>query len=322
MSSSHSVKITSWNVLSKTMCDTRFFAESPHLDWNNRIPLINSEIRKLIESDQIIVLQEVDIDIASKLHTIFSEHDYYPLTAHYSTMPGRNYFGTMIAFPKKIYQLQSYGQQKIGEYIKTPDNIAELHLTQPNNGKKMTETVYQEAQKRDSALLYAYLTNRVTGLTFAVFTYHMPCAFWWLPVMTLHADALFIQITKLAGELPFILAGDFNTLPNTPLYNFYTTGSATELEIMPYPDWKPTERTRKVLDTRVKFEYVKTTQCTNSKGDLFEGTIDYIFYSEDFEVSSFTVQPITENLPSSTMPSDHVPINAEFTIKSAGHYFL
>ena len=315
MSSSCPIQITSWNILSKTMCGPRFFAKSPYLDWKHRVPLIITEITKLVKTGQIIVLQEVDIEIASILHTVFSEHNYYPLTAHYSTMVGRNYFGTVIAFPNDIYQLQSYGQLKIGEYINTPNNIAELNLTQPNNGKQMTDNVYHEAQKRDASLLYAYLINRETKFTFAVFTYHMPCAFWWLPVMTLHADALFVQITRLAEELPFILAGDFNTLPNTPLYDFYITGNVTASEILPYADWKPTERTRKVLDASVGFDCTKTTQCIGSGGGSFEGIIDYIFYSEDFEISHFVVQPIIEDLPSSTMPSDHVPITAMFNAK-------
>merc|ERR1712113_1276402 len=56
--------------------------------------------------------------------------------------------------------------------------------------------------------------------------YHMPCAFREPAVMTLHCDLVAQQIQSLAskGNTGFVLAGDFNILPDSPQYQFMTTG--------------------------------------------------------------------------------------------------
>merc|ERR1712154_536001 len=66
--------------------------------------------------------------------------------------------------------------------------------------------------------------------------YHMPCAFREPAVMTLHCDLVAQRIQYLAskGENDskdsFVLAGDFNIMPDSAQYHFLTTGKIRKEE--------------------------------------------------------------------------------------------
>lgn len=62
------------------------------------------------------------------------------------------------------------------------------------------------------------------GMSFWVSTYHMPCAFRSPLVMTMHAALVTQAIQKLAGDRPYILAGDFNLMPASQEYKLLTGG--------------------------------------------------------------------------------------------------
>jgi hypothetical protein len=108
------------------------------------MPKILSNLDDMILNENIIALQEVDITLAAAgLHQKFIENNYYPLTAHYSSMEGRDYYGNIIAFPTQKYRLVTYGQTKIGNLIDVPENRQDS--SPPLNNRKVEHDVYTKA---------------------------------------------------------------------------------------------------------------------------------------------------------------------------------
>ena len=96
------VSFSTYNVLANSMATAIFFKVDnvSHLTLPSRMPNLLREVTGMMLLSHIIALQEVDIKVASSgLHQAFISGNYYPLTAHYSTMDGRDFFGNIIAFP-------------------------------------------------------------------------------------------------------------------------------------------------------------------------------------------------------------------------------
>jgi endonuclease/exonuclease/phosphatase family metal-dependent hydrolase len=300
------ITVSTYNLLSGTMSTPKFFATG-NLDKHTRIDLLINRLVKMMDMMSIITLQEVDVWLASKLHKLFIENGYYCLTSHYSTMDGRDYYGVVIAFPIGKYSFIESGQVAPAKHITAPPT--DVVLSEPLPPKKVTNTVYDEALCRDSRVLYVKLSDH-NGNEFYVFTYHMPCAFWWPAVMTLHADALMIVIDNITngGSIPYVLAGDFNTMPNTPIHRFICENKIDDKEFLPYATWTPSNHTTSPIDVNAGDLERASTQCINAKGDLFRGNIDYIFVSKQFKVNKVIQDTPTENMPNETEGSDHLPV--------------
>lgn len=315
------ISLTTYNVLANSMADARFFKVSDLsvLSLGNRMPLILNELQKCFDREDIICLQEVDVTLAAAgLHQAFAKNGYYPLTAHYSTMTGRDYFGNLIAFPLKKYDLVTYGQCKIGDYIIIPKEYKDPISPQPfADGKPRSVNcdVYQEAAKRDSALLYAIFSDKSTGKKFVVNTYHVPCAFWWPSVMTLHIESLLRKIKELSCGLPYILMGDFNICPHTPLYNFITDGTISDAQHIPSSEWiHPPVFPLTDLRTLCEFPFLPTNCARNANDSVFEAAIDHIFCSPGFENHTMFYAPPPGEIPNNNVGSDHVPVTCTLEI--------
>ncbi len=307
------IRVTTYNVLANSMATPDFFQlDNPeHLQLEVRLPKLLSKLECFIKSYDIIALQEVDIALAcGGINTLFLEHHYEVLRAHYSTMPERDAFGNFLCIPIKKYKILHYGQERIGSFITMPQNVGKMVL--PN--KKVNNNVYEEAQKRDSTMLYALLQDIKTNTIFYVFTYHMPCAFWWIPVMTLHIDALKSRIDVIAKNNRFILLGDFNEVPGTDLFNFLMDTSQFSKSLAPCSLWAPS--TNMLLkDAKLTRNILPTNRARNKNGTLFQGCLDHIFYSQMIPLE-YVVETIQfdEELPNAENPSDHVPVSCVFTI--------
>ena len=316
-----SLRLTTYNVLANSMSDARFFKVSDPsvLSLAHRMPKILRELQPCFDREDIICLQEVDVTLAaSGLHQAFIANGYYPLTAHYSTMPGRDYFGNIIAFPIKKYNLLTYGQCKIGDHLFIPKDYTNPIAPQPfADGKPRSVTcdVYQEAAKRDTALLHATFEDKSSGKKFVVNTYHMPCAFWWPSVMTLHVEALLRKVKEFSNGLPYILLGDFNLLPHTPLYQFITEGTITDPEHIPSPEWKHAPVSSLAdLRTLSGFPFLSTNCARNANDSIFEGALDHVFCSPDFSDHAISYTAPTGEMPNETDGSDHVPVSCTLTL--------
>lgn len=314
------INITTYNVLAQSMSSTKFIKTDPvFLELSVRMPKILRELQACFDRRDIICLQEVDVTLAGAgLHQAFIANGYYPLTAHYSTMQGRDYFGNVIAFPIEKYNLIGYGQCKIGDHILVPEQYSNPIAPQPfNDGKPRTVTcdVYQEAAKRDTALLYASFEDKLSNKKFLVHTYHMPCAFWWPSVMTLHAEALLRKVKEVSNGLPYVLAGDFNTCPNTPVYKLITEGTINDKEFIPSSEWKHASVSPLAdIRTLCGVPFLSTTCARNPSDSVFDEAIDHIFCSPDFSNHSMFYTPPSGEMPNSDYGSDHVPVSCTLTL--------
>lgn len=302
------MNLTTYNVLANSMSDERFFKVEDRsvLSLEKRMPKILEKLEVCFKRRDIICLQEVDVKLAAAgLHQQFIKNGYYALTAHYSTIPGTDHFGNVIAFPLEKYSLVNYGQCKIGDFISRPSQILESDAE-----------VYKKANKRDNALLYAVFKDKFTNREFVVNNYHMPCIFWWPPVMTLHVEALLRKVKELSRDLPFILMGDFNILPGTDLYNFITTGTISDPDNIPSSSWIhqpvfPLIDIRKICN----HPFLATNYSRNSRDCVFKGAIDHIFCSPGFLDHSIFYDEPTEEMPNHSSGSDHVPVSCFLKLK-------
>ncbi|CAK0810661.1 unnamed protein product [Prorocentrum cordatum] len=128
--------------------------------------------------------------------------------------------------------------------------------------------------------------------------------------------------------IPLVVCGDFNSLPQSAVYEYIVTGCIR-------PDHKELRSGQRGLLDSINFgHHLKLSSayeaCSGREAaytnytELFKGTLDYIFFSSD----SLGVLAISEvdaeshlrqetALPSSTRPSDHLPLVAAFTFREA-----
>jgi mRNA deadenylase 3'-5' endonuclease subunit Ccr4 len=308
------VAASSYNVLANSMATPRRItvAKPEFLSLEFRMPKILQRVKEMTDRRAIIALQEVDVALAcAGLSELFVAQGYDVLRAHYSTMPERDGMGNWLAIPLDRYKVLHYGQERIGNYI-----LGSSDPCPPPPNASCAANAYLEAQKRDTTMVFAKLLDRASNHVFFAFNYHMPCTFWWIPVMTLHADALKLRMAHHAGDQSFVLLGDFNEVPGTPLFEFLLNGTITEV-LQPSPSWRATSKLpltelRQALGQEVA---AKTCQARDAKGKLFCGALDHVFFRGLVPVSfqSTALGPETE-LPNDCEPSDHVPVHADFAI--------
>ena len=128
-----------------------------------------------------------------------------------------------------------------------------------NGDKEKTIDPWEMSENRFNVLVSVALRHRHNTNnskesddgTFLISNYHMPCAFYAPPVMNIHAEMVARRVQTLASNLyttlhhqndgtnkitdgggietiPYILAGDFNIMPNSSHYQLLTTGILDE----------------------------------------------------------------------------------------------
>eukprot|EP00577_Skeletonema_sp_RCC1716_P007995 CAMPEP_0113401728 /NCGR_PEP_ID=MMETSP0013_2-20120614/16859_1 /TAXON_ID=2843 ORGANISM="Skeletonema costatum, Strain 1716" /NCGR_SAMPLE_ID=MMETSP0013_2 /ASSEMBLY_ACC=CAM_ASM_000158 /LENGTH=733 /DNA_ID=CAMNT_0000286979 /DNA_START=115 /DNA_END=2319 /DNA_ORIENTATION=- /assembly_acc=CAM_ASM_000158 len=183
--------------------------------------------------------------------------------------------------------------------------------------------------------------------TFLISNYHMPCAFYAPPVMNIHAEMVVRRVQTLAADvyeslhedkeedidtIPYILAGDFNVMPDSPHYKLITTGRLDESDPT-YPpskfgvDWT-VEAEAMGSAYAVVGEEPEFTNYAHTQGqeEPFIGTLDYIFLSREgkttriWKVNEVTKLPSKAEsggpFPNAVEPSDHYLISADLELVS------
>jgi endonuclease/exonuclease/phosphatase family metal-dependent hydrolase len=135
-------------------------------------------------------------------------------------------------------------------------------------------------------------------------------AFWWVPVMSLHIDALLQQIDILAGQLPIVLCGGFNSSVKDKTREIVQfISSNTE---KPSPIWMPSS-TLKLENISRTDTSVTTTRTKSPNRDVFEAQLDYIFV-RGFAANSVTIPEFTGLIPNEEEGSDHMPVSADLSM--------
>lgn len=213
--------------------------------------------------------------------------------------------------------------------------------------------------------------NKNENSAFLISNYHMPCAYFAPAVMNIHSDMVAKRVQDLAVEtweslqkntsandevvgqkvhvkqsIPYILAGDFNILPNSAQYDILTKGMLDSSDpTYPPPkhgmEWKvecsPMNSAYASYESEPEF-----TNYAHLKDDPdpFIGTLDYIFLSKssssgetnevegglaaqgghEWTVHGVKKLPSREDsggpFPSEKEPSDHLLIAADLELVS------
>ena len=250
----------------------------------------------------------------------------------------------------------------IGQTIQTINNRVMKRLGY--SAEKVIDP-WEMSENRFNVLLTAVLRHRSGGSTFSISNYHMPCAFYAPPVMNIHAEMVSKKVQDIAAEswksicgdkvtgengnsmgktktIPYILAGDFNILPDSPHYKLLTTGELDKSDAT-YPPSKhgenwtiqclPMDSAYAMKDT-AEPEFTNYAHCREDP-DPFIGTLDYIFLSQkectsnsdgENKAGEWWKVNFVQNLPSKDdsggpfpnekEPSDHLLIAADLELVS------
>lgn len=312
------------------------------------------------ERPAVFCLQEVSNSWAGQLHAFFANRNYHMLTGLYGKK-FNDYMGVALAYPTASYKtvfvdIARLSDYRVGGWPRPPVSKetglvstavkrvmalstagfvkgVELLLQPARQLLRLTASEkprdhWEMSENRFNILLTACLRRRdlegdadVKGGTFVISNYHMPCAFYAPPVMNIHAEMAARRCQDLASGDPYILAGDFNLLPDSPHYELLTTGTLDRSDLT-YPapkygmEWSSSiagMRSAYGISNHGEPDFTNHAQIRDD--EPFIGTLDYIFLSPGWEVSGVKSIPHRNDaggpFPTEAEPSDHVLIAAD-----------
>eukprot|EP00933_Yihiella_yeosuensis_P049399 TRINITY_DN4626_c0_g1_i2.p1 TRINITY_DN4626_c0_g1~~TRINITY_DN4626_c0_g1_i2.p1 ORF type:complete len:582 (-),score=80.72 TRINITY_DN4626_c0_g1_i2:69-1814(-) len=352
------VEVVTWNILSSSLCTHDYYRHNDpeDLDSPKRLRRVFKKLQGPVERGAVLCLQECSERWTGHLHAWFQQRNYHFVTSLYGYQI-TGWMGVGIAFPSRKFELQSASIQRISEaknwapqqrtsppkeggsgllstlldfagYFGSPNllkNKVDGDDDEMQNQVQAKEDIWIYSRKRQNTMVAIKLRpKKGSGKVFTVATYHMPCVYWLPEVMTIHTALAAQYAIRFAGDVPLILAGDFNFKPGSPPYQLLTTGKLPESSSY-HPgtregeDWK-VEQGLKLLRSAYAERHPGgepefTNYCwTKDDIDPFIGTLDYIFVSSQAEIASVarlpSIQEIPHPLPTSEEPSDHLMVSA------------
>lgn len=317
------IDIIQFNVLSSAMAK---YIKS-ELSNQERLIVLKGQFTEFLKSKDyqpVFCLQECGHTEMEILHPLFSSHLYYCVCAHYSTLPGRDGFGNVIAFPTERFEMLAYHASKPSDKIKEPEGVSPDDYGKPID-RVVQDNLFEECEKRDNVLQEISLRDKKTGKVFNVYNWHMPCKWYWPAILTVFSEALLKSIDR---ALPFIVCSDLNTIPDRPQYA-YLTGKKVDFDKdnLPYATWQSVSELPVLHDTVSVPDDASdvigqspyssknfTTYCDGA--EKFKGVLDYVFTSEHFKCLSDGPDKFPEEFqPSKTNGSDHFALKRTLTFK-------
>ena len=324
------------------------------LEPNTRLARITSKLAEFIVNRAIICLQEVPQTWLGPLHDFFSESGYtlitslyghaandymgiaiaYPMDRFKSEKTSVIHVGNTIPLSKKVEY--SFVQMFVNYFVKMLILLI-CALTYPlgslfEKNKKwfdeygkpeFDEWVY--ANKRPNTMILTTLIDCKSVGRVVIVTYHMPCAFWAPKVITLHTVEMMKIAQKYSAADPLIIAADCNFNPQSYQYRILTSGHIKggneypDVSKLDHQNWDcqiaPMKSAYKTVNGK---EPAATNQTkTGRSKKLFRATLDFIWYSGPCEpISVLPIPDLPPNviLPNEEEPSDHVLLQAQFTL--------
>ena len=310
------MKILTYNILSPTLASYDNYKYHKHcpkkyIIWSYRKKLL---LKKIISSKaDIVCLQEIQNDIFQNFIPILYKYGYIGIFAPKNKkIINNNIDGCAIFILNKYQFIQFKSLNYQNSYKK---------FLKKNNLKN--DII--RANKPMSAIIC--LIKKINSkFTFALCTLHLiadptiPDVKLLQTICTLNE----LSIMSNSGTIPYILCGDFNSLPDSSVYNTITTGKINYKHI----DFTFEHNTIKPKQIKYSIPMISSYKTilknepifTNYTAD-FKGTLDYIFLSKHWNTKSILPIPpkfILDKetaIPNSKFPSDHLPLMSTITIK-------
>lgn len=331
--------VCSYNILSSHLSSPSHFHKSKeeNLLASNRIAKCIDKINTEVAKNSIICLQEVSLTYLNNIHTFFCSKNYHVIDANYGN-PYNDYMGVSLAFPTSKFSLLDLSVIRVADTkkkFKPKYTLLQQYLNKISdfflsflkffNLYKQPYNLLNDVTNRSNRLICAKLLDKETNKEFVISNYHMPCNFTKPNFMNVHSSLVAQYVEKYANGIPYIIAGDFNILPNSTTHKLLLSGTIDKSDPY-YPNFGPEdnwEPTFTPLRSAYKEKNGEEPDFTNwaeivSNPEPFIGTLDYLFYSKDIEVVDTLPLPSREevgcSLPNDTEGSDHIMISASFNI--------
>lgn len=345
------VRVVTYNVLSSQLASPSHFtsADPEHLDASKRLPLVLKKLGEEIDSSKanngspvVLCLQEVSNDWAGSFHTWFANRGYHLVTGLYGNK-FNGYMGVAVAYPTEAFEavdvdISRLADKRVGGWPRAPDPTLTdqvLSTVKPfwtiplgfaGLWKKPKEDEWAMSQRRYNILVTITLKDKKSGQAFCIGTYHMPCAFYKPPAMTIHSEMAARHVQDIAASkdgLPYILTGDWNITPDSSMYKMLTTGSLDKDDpsfpmIKHGMEWSVTAAPMRSAYAEKGGEPNFTNYAQVRDNDPFVDTLDYIFLSPQWQVDktkSIVHRDVSNGpFPNAQEPSDHVMIAADLQL--------
>lgn len=353
LDSDETFSVLCYNILCEWYATKRLYGYTPSwaLSWDYRKSLILEEI--LNHDSDFLCLQEVD---STQYENFFMKH-----------LEPRGYDG--VFWPKSRYKnLSESDRQHVDGcatfFKQTKYQLVEKHLLEfqsiaiQRSDFKKTDDVFNRVFRRDDIATVCLLENKRSGSRLVVANTHI----YWDPnfsdVKLLQVALLTEEIEKISNhfakypprlpehceggastepapiysdgtKIPTVIAGDFNSVPQSGVYEFLTNGSLKG----DHPDWMNHSYgryTEEGIRHKLSLRSAYAGTCNTPDGELpltnyipsFSGTLDYVWYS----VGSLEVTAVLGEIdqgylekvvgfPNALYPSDHICIVSEFRVK-------
>lgn len=194
-----------------------------------------------------------------------------------------------------------------------------------------TSDAWEISERRSNQFIAIRLENRNreegAKASFWIANYHMPCSFREPMVMTIHSEMVAKRIQSLAETTKdsYILAGDFNILPESSHYGLLTTGTFDKKDPSYPPNkfgvhWESTIEGMRSAYADFNGQESDFTNYAFNEGseECFIGTLDYIFLSDSWKVTKVGAlehrDDVNGPFPNDKEPSDHVLIAADLEL--------
>lgn len=318
------------------------YAKPEHLDWSFRRRILKREL--LYYKSDVVCLQEVQ-----------APHDW---ESPESSMDCSNHLLFFVKFMTRagydfVYcrkigaggRVLSRGGPQLGNVIFWKKSVFEpLRKIEVPLADEMMNLAHQPKDRSalgrgyNQVALFMLLRHLATGRDILIGTTHIT-ANWQEPHFQLLqvygcTQAMESIREEVGTNVPTILAGDFNSTPETAAYEFLLTGQLPErikpaLRTLPIKrvrlsEMEPAgEENRPIFGHSMKLDSCYRAALGGSEVEFtnytaeFKDTLDYIFYTVDSLVPVAVLKNYSEEtlsqevgLPSSRFPSDHVPLVA------------
>lgn len=331
-----------YNILCEKYATERLYGYTPSwaLGWDYRKEIILAEI--LSHSADFLCLQEVDVA---------QYEDYFV-----KNLQTRDYEG--VFWPKSRAKTMSDADRRMVDGCATFYNAARFKLVEKvliefsavamqRQDFKKTDDMFNRVLGKDHIAVVCLLEDKHTGTRYVIANAHIHWDPAYRDVKLVQVALLVEEIEKMASafarypppagmapkysdgsKIPVIVSGDFNSVPDSGLYEFLQNGvlSADHEDFMKHVYGRYTEEglrhrlgLKSAYSTGQGGEILPMTNFTPS----FKGTIDYVWYSTATVAVNAVLGEVDREyldkvvgFPNAHYPSDHVCLMCEFRVKS------
>ena len=319
------ISVLSYNTLNARSANPAWYSSVPSdvLAWKLRREAILSEINE--QSSDVVCLQEVDSQ---------HYHDFWE--------PQLNALGYVGIFQSKMRPGNSdedgcatfWRDRRFVLLEERPISLTTAAINcqwlHDANGNVFTRA------SKDNIAIVAFLQDRLTGVCTIVANTHLVASHSYKDVKIVQAAVLLEELTKITADyatrlpllypslydIPLVLAGDFNSLPNSAVYQLLSTG-----HLEPYHEefGGHSYGGLTTMGFRSPYCLASAYEATGEDSNFtiytphLKGTVDYIWYNRAAMQATRVLGPADDaytkkvpGFPSEHFPSDHVKLVAEF----------